>query len=67
MKCELSDGTFREHNKWCADCRQCTRSNQASMILPEPHRSLLEEFSPSQVTQACQGDVALLSVHHRSA
>lgn len=37
------------------------------MIIPEPLRSLLEEFSPSQVTQACQGDAALLSMHHQFA
>ena len=37
------------------------------MIIPEPPRSLPEEFSPSQVTQACQGDGALLSARHQFA
>jgi len=40
---------------------------QATMIIPEPPRSLPEEFSPSQVTQACQGDGALLSVRRQFA
>jgi hypothetical protein len=40
---------------------------KATMFLPEPLRSLQAEFSPSQVTQACQGDRASLSVRHRFA
>jgi hypothetical protein len=40
---------------------------KATMVLPEPLRSLQAEFSPSQETQACQDDGALLSARRQFA